>query len=74
MKTNLIKTAYEVKINPPYTPNYKDRLVRDALKLAYENFKGNQYANGLVSLVNKLEQETPDKIRSLDEETQRKTR
>ena len=44
MKTKLINQAYEVKINPPYTPNYKDRLVRDALKLAEGEFKDNKYA------------------------------
>ena len=44
MKTQLIKPAYEVKINPPYTPNYRDEIVRNGLRLAREEFKHNKVA------------------------------
>src|SRR3989344_4789786 len=50
MKTKLINPAYEVNINPPYTPNYKDRLVISALRLAKEGFKDNIY--GIPPTVN----------------------
>ena len=44
MEARLIKPAYEVKVNPPYTPNYRDKIVRDGLRLAREEFKDNKAA------------------------------
>jgi hypothetical protein len=39
----LIKPAYEVKVNSPYTLSY-DKLTREALRLGYETFKDNKAA------------------------------
>ena len=44
MRTQLIKPVYEVKLNPFYTPDYKDKIVIDALKLEREEFKDNKAA------------------------------
>lgn len=44
MKQTLIKPAYEIEVHPPYTLSYDDKITRDALRLAQEEFKGNNYA------------------------------